>query len=135
MKKKLMLANIAFVMGLSSCGTNQAIDINGEWKVESINGESVPATLEEAVLSFDNSTHNYHGVTGVNMISGSYQQDEKSLTIGEGAMTRKMGDSISNEIETRYINAIHATRSVSEDNGKLILLDNEGKQLMILEKK
>lgn len=139
MKKTLVLATTALILGFSSCSTNnnaatKNIDINGDWKVSSIGGEAVPETLEKASLSFDANTKSYHGVTGVNLINGNYQLDDHSLTIEEGAMTRKMGDSISNDIEMKYINAIHATRSVTSEGGKLILQDEEGNMLMELVK-
>lgn len=138
MKMKHALATVALLMGMTSCttpATDKTLDINGEWKVTTIQGEPVPETLEETILSFDDSTHSYHGVTGVNTINGSYQLENKALTLDEGAMTRRMGDSISNEVEVKYINAIHATESIAENDGKLELLDGNGNVLMILEKK
>lgn len=137
MKKTIIIATTALIMGVSCSTKNSAtnsIDINGDWKVSTIAGEKVPETLEEASLSFDEKQKSYHGVTGVNLINGSYQLKDHTLTIEEGAMTRKMGDSISNDIEMKYINAIHATRSVTSEGGKLILLDEEGNMLMELVK-
>lgn len=135
---KKTLATTALILGVTSCSTQnsttQHIDLSGDWKISSIGGESVPETLEEPSLSFDENTKSYHGVTGVNFINGNYQLEEQTLTIGEGAMTRKMGDSISNDIEMKYINAIHATRSVASEDGKLILQDEEGNTLMELTK-
>ena len=138
MKKTLVITMTALIWGISSCSTQNSttknLDINGDWRVSSIGGEDVPETLEEATLSFDENTQSYHGVTGVNLINGSYQLDDHTLTIDEGAMTRKMGDSISNEIEMKYINAIHATKSVTKEDGKLILQDDAGNTLMVLVK-
>ena len=138
MKKTIVIAMTALILGISSCSTPNSttknLDINGDWRVSSIGGEDVPETLEEATLSFDENTQSYHGVTGVNLINGSYQLDDHTLTIDEGAMTRKMGDSISNEIEMKYINAIHATKSVTKEDGKLILQDDAGNTLMVLVK-
>lgn len=138
MKKTLVIATTTLILGISSCSTQNSttknLDINGDWRVSSIGGENVPETLEEATLSFDENTQSYHGVTGVNLINGSYQLDDHTLTIDEGAMTRKMGDSISNEIEMKYINAIHATKSVTKEDGKLILQDDAGNTLMVLVK-
>ena len=138
MKKTLVITMTALILSISSCSTQNSttknLDINGDWRVSSIGGEDVPETLEEATLSFDENTQSYHGVTGLNLINGSYQLDDHTLTIGEGAMTRKMGDSISNDIEMKYINAIHATKSVTSEDGKLILQDEAGNTLMVLVK-
>lgn len=136
MKKAIILATAAIMLGATSCKNSitNDIDINGEWKVSSINGEIVPKTLETATLTFDNKSKSYNGVTGVNLINGSYQQKDNALTIGEGAMTRKMGDPVSNDVETKYINAIHATKSVAIEDGKLLLKDNAGNTLMELKR-
>lgn len=136
MKKAIIMATAAIMLGATSCKNSitNDIDINGEWKVSSINGEIVPKTLETASLTFDNKSKSYNGVTGVNLINGSYQQKDNALTIGEGAMTRKMGDPVSNDVETKYINAIHATKSVAIEDGKLLLKDNAGNTLMELKR-
>lgn len=138
MKKTLLFATTALFLGFASCSTKsnttKNLEINGDWKVSTIGGEAVPETLEEASLSFDENTKSYHGVTGVNLINGNYQLEDHSLKLNDGAMTRKMGDSISNDIEMKYINALHATKSVSAEGEKLLLLDDEGNLLMELVK-
>lgn len=136
MKKTILMATAAIMLGATSCknSISNDIDINGEWKVLSINGDIIPKTLETATLTFDNKSKSYSGVTGVNIINGSYQQKDNALTIGEGAMTRKMGDPVSNDVETKYINAIHATKSVALKNRKLLLKDNAGNTLMELKR-
>lgn len=136
MKKTFLFAALALALGTTSCKNNISgdIDINGEWKVATINGEVVPKTLEAASLTFDTKANTYNGVTGVNLINGSYQMKDGALTIGEGAMTRKMGDPVSNDVETKYINAIHMTRTVAVEGGKLLLKDSIGKTVMELEK-
>lgn len=136
MKKILLLASIALTLGATSCknSIHDAIDINGKWIVSSINGETVPKTMETVTLTFDKKTNCYQGVTGVNLINGSYQLDDNELTIEDGAMTRKMGDPVSNDVETKYINAIHATTSVTMEKGNLLLKDNSGNTVMKLKK-
>lgn len=136
MKKKIILAATALVMGMASCdNTPKTMDINGDWKVATIAGEEVPETMEEATLSFDASNNSYHGVTGVNLINGEYELKEGNLTLSEGAMTRMMGDSISDAVEIKYISAIHAVTTVAEEEGKLLLMDSEGNTLMTLVRK
>lgn len=136
MKKKIILAATTLVMGMASCdNTPKTMDINGDWKVATIAGEEVPETMEEATLSFDASNNSYHGVTGVNLINGEYELKEGNLTLSEGAMTRMMGDSISDAVEIKYISAIHAVTTVAEEEGKLLLMDIEGNTLMTLVRK
>ena len=135
MKKYFFMVFTALSLAFVSCNTsekaNSTINLLGDWKVSTINGEPVPETMEEVVISF-NKDNGYHGVTGVNLINGTYHQHGNTLTIGEGALTRKMGDPTSNDIEANYLRAIHSTKSVSEKNGKLLLLDSEGVTLMEL---
>lgn len=132
MKKLFLLASVVF-MSLTSCTTNK-IDIDGEWKVVAIAGEFIPETLEPTMLTFDAAAGTYNGVTGVNLVNGSYELNGDVLTIGEGAMTRKMGDSISNVVEINYINALNAVKAVSVVDGTLVLKDAEGNALMSLVK-
>ena len=136
MKKYIYLPVTALLLCMTSCrSVSESIDLNGDWKVSTINGKAVPKTLEEVTLSFDNSSYSYHGVTGVNLINGSYRQHNQSLTLEEGAMTRKMGDPVSNDVEMKYVNAIHAVKSVLNKKGKLMLLDEKGKNLMTLDRR
>ena len=135
MNKMNYLFAVFALMGMTSCRSgSEAIDLNGDWKVSTINGENVPETLEEVTLSFDNTSNSYHGVTGVNIINGTYRQHNQTLTLEEGAMTRKMGDPVSNDIEMKYVNAIHAVKSVQNKKGKLMLQDEKGKTLMTLDR-
>lgn len=134
--KYIYLPVTVLLLGMTSCRSSiEAIDLNGDWKVSTINGETIPKTLEEVTLSFDNSSNSYHGVTGVNIINGTYQLHNNSLTLGEGAMTRKMGDPVSNDVEMKYVSAIHAVKSVLNKKGKIMLLDEKGKNLMTLDRR
>ena len=136
MNKMNYLFAVFALMGMTSCRSgSEAIDLNGDWKVSTINGETVPKTLEEVTLSFDNTSNSYHGVTGVNIINGTYRQHNQTLTLEEGAMTRKMGDPVSNDVEMKYVSAIHAVKSVLNKKGKLMLLDEKGKNLMTLDRR
>lgn len=136
MNKMNYLFAVFALMGMTSCRSgSEAIDLNGDWKVSTINGENVPKTLEEVTLSFDNTSNSYHGVTGVNIINGTYRQHNQTLTLEEGAMTRKMGDPVSNDIEMKYVTAIHAVKSVQNKKGKLMLQDEKGKNIMTLDKR
>lgn len=136
MKKYIYLPVTALLLCMTSCrSVSEAIDLNGDWKVSTINGKNVPKTLEEVTLSFDNSSNSYHGVTGVNIINGTYRQHNQILTLEEGAMTRKMGDPVSNDVEMEYVNAIHAVKSVVNKKGKLMLQDEKGKNIMTLDRR
>lgn len=136
MNKILLITATTLLMGTASChNKREAINLNGEWKVSSIDGKIVPETLEEVKLSFDNTSNSYYGMTGVNIINGTYLLDKQSLILEEGAMTRKMGDPVSNEVEIKYINAIHAVKSVADKNGSLLLQDENGKTLMVLDRR
>lgn len=134
MKKNLCVALAAMTMGMTSCATQKDLNLNGEWKVINIKGMDVPETMQEAVLAFDESSHSYHGVTGVNIINGSYSLNDQELTLGEGAMTRMMGDPVSMEVETKYVQAVASVKSATMEEDKLLLQDAEGTVLMTLVK-
>lgn len=136
MKKSILLAATALLwMGITSCNNEKTINIDGEWAVSTIEGESLPETINEVILSFDTNTQSYHGMTGVNIINGNYELKDNAITLSEGALTQMMGDSISMVVEAKYINAIHSAKSIAESEGQITLQDAEGNALMVLVKK
>ena len=72
-----MAAVAAAIMTLFSCA--QALDLSGEWKVKTINGEEIaaPQTEDEVApfIEFDVENGKIHGNTGVNIVNGNYTLD------------------------------------------------------------
>jgi len=131
--KKILLAS-AIAVGMASCAPTQKMDISGEWKVLTINGSQVPETMNEPTLTI-NASKTYSGVTGVNTMNGEYTLKDNTLTFQEAPMTKMMADPTSMEVEDSYIQAIFSTTSVSTENGRLVLKNGEGKEVMTLGKK
>lgn len=139
MKKNHILTAMAIALCASSCSTTQTpsttLNLEGEWKVITLNNETIPATMSAPMLTFITTDNTFSGVTGVNIINGSYTLDkEGNLTFSDGPTTKMMGDSISMVIEDAYIKAIAAVKSVNDNAGTLELKDATGKVVMTLSK-
>lgn len=133
--KKITIGVIAMMCAFTSCSTSRDLDISGDWWVESISGAALPKTMEDAMIEFDKSSSSYHAMTGVNIINGSYRQVGDSLILEEGAMTQKMGDSISMDVESRFVIALRNTRTVKLGSNELILRGDRGEELLKLNKR
>lgn len=132
--KRTILSAFAAMLGLSACTSNAVIDLAGEWKVETINGNVVPETLKEPSLSFNMSDMTFSGVTGVNIYNGGFKIDNGGVTFSDGPMTKMMADSVSMTVEDSYMKAIASVKGASVDNGTLTLKDGNGNAVMTLKK-
>lgn len=137
MKKILSFAAAVAASALFavSCGNSakEAVDVNGEWAVVSIDGNAVETIMNEVVISFDGT--NYSANTGVNMINGTYSIENGALTLSEGMMTRMAGDPAAMAQETNFVNAIQEPLCINLSGEKLELLDADGNVKLVLAKK
>lgn len=131
---RTILSAFAAMLGLLACTSNAVIDLAGEWKVETINGNVVPETLKEPSLSFNMSDMTFSGVTGVNIYNGGFKIDNGGVTFSDGPMTKMMADSVSMAVEDSYMKAIASVKGASVDNGTLTLKDGNGNAVMTLKK-
>ena len=82
-------------------------------------------------LSFDAKNMTVSGNSGCNTLGGPFSAEKDKLSFGNLATTRMAcpGDNI----EPRFLDALTKTKKFSIYEGKLVLNDSEGKQLMVLE--
>lgn len=133
----MILVALVMAFAMVSCATKGAdmnVNVAGEWKVVSLNGNDVPETMNAPALNFDMDEQMYSGATGANLLNGSFTCENGNLTLGEAALTQMMADSISMVVEGQFLKAVSAVKTVSYDNGSLLLKDENGNILMVLSK-
>ena len=138
MKKILTLAAVsAGIFVISSCC--QKVDIAGDWTVNEVNGETLPALLEgqEApFLSFDPAEWRLHGNTGVNIINSTYSIDGNKLELGPAMSTMMAGPQEWMEAESEILAALDNARTVkSVDETTIELCDSTGTAVLSLVRK
>lgn len=138
MKKIIALAAAAAgIMAVSSCC--QKIDISGEWTVNEVNGETLPALLEGQegpFLSFDAVEGKMHGNTGVNIINSTYTLKGKKLELGPAMSTMMAGPQEWMEAESKILGALGNVRTVKPvDEINLELCDSTGTAIISLVRK
>ena len=139
-KSMVKMAAICAAATMMACaGGKQTIDpaqLNGEWNIENVKGEKVTAE-ETPFLGFDVKEQRVYGSTGCNQLTGSLPVDSLAQgVIDFGAMgsTRKMCQDM--KAEQAILGALATVEGFSFDKeGKLVLTDGEGKNVMRLEKK
>lgn len=129
----LICALIAGLAVLSSCAHQE---LNGKWKVLSIDQVEIgPDIFNEATLEINLGKGEYYGVSGVNYLSGKVLIDKDKIDFQDGPMTRMAADPHSMEVESAYVRALLGAEAYSFENGKLLLKDGNGNTLMVLEAK
>lgn len=135
MKKIFSILAVASAMAMSSCSSNSASDsakIEGEWLIEKAMGVSTSDGESEAFINFDDKG-NLNGCTSVNVFTGEYKREGKSLSLQNIGMTKMMGPHM--EIEDAVTNAINACAGIEIDGVKARILDKESNTIMELSKK
>ena len=138
MKKIIVFAAMAAgIFAISSCC--QKVDIAGDWTVNEVNGETLPALLEgqEApFLSFDPAEGRLHGNTGVNIINSTYSIDGNKLELGPAMSTMMAGPQEWMEAERKILDALDAARTVkAASSGAIELRDSTGTAVLSLVRK
>ena len=138
MKKIIVFAAMAAgISFLSSCC--QKVDIAGDWTVNEVNGETLPALLEgqEApFLSFDPEEGRLHGNTGVNIINSTYSIDGNKLELGPAMSTMMAGPQEWMETEREILDALGTARTVkAASSGAIELRDSTGAAVLSLVRK
>lgn len=100
------------------------------WQLFSMNGQKVYATADGSrpTLSFDAEKMTVSGNSGCNTFSGGFTAEKDALSFGNLASTRMMCADM--KTETEFLSTIVKTGKFSIYEGKLVLDDAGGKQLM-----
>ena len=83
-------------------------------------------------LTFNTEDNSYHGVTGVNILNGDFKLKDGTISFGDGAMTRMMGDSISMLVEMNYLDALSKASNFNIENNILFVYDKDGNPIISL---
>ena len=100
------------------------------WQLYSMNGNLVEPSAGSKVpsMAFDMQKMTVSGNSGCNSYSGGFTVQKESLTFGNLATTRMMCEDM--KMETAFLAAVPNVRKHGMAEGRLVLSDAEGKQLM-----
>lgn len=130
--KKTLFIICACVLGLFSLNSCSHSELDGKWKVESIEGVELGELFNEATLEINTSKGEFYAVTGVNYLNGKISVVGEKVKFTDGPMTRMAADPHSMEVETAYVHALSMVKSYSLEDGKLLLKDSVGQVVMTL---
>ncbi|SRR5574344_282430 len=116
----------------TSCHNSTDNDISGKWLVKEINGKEIQQSMNIPSLTFNTEDNSYHGVTGVNILNGDFKLKDGTISFGDGAMTRMMGDSISMLVEMNYLDALSNASNFNIENNILFVYDKDGNPIISL---
>lgn len=126
------LSIIILAFSTISCGKKPELD--GEWKITSVNSETVE--LSEASPSLTFNTGRLHGYTGVNILNGEYIQEGRRLSLKGIGVTMMAGPDEDMNIERQILAAFENIYTAKiTDDGILELYNEDGEVIMTLLKK
>lgn len=127
MKKMFLLAALAMVLTACQNTPQQPADLlAGEWNFETVEGEPVVESEEEAFLGLNVEDSTIFGCTGCNLLTGRFRFDTETQTIsfdGMG-MTHMLCEDMMTE--QQVVAALFATTCYSVDANRLTLSNGEG---------
>lgn len=114
--------------------------LEGEWIVEVLYGEEIVDKTEQPTLTFNLAEKRVSGFTSCNRVIGSYVFDmaqPSSISFSELATT--LMACADGNVEAKYLEGINSTSSIfqnkEESTTKLVLVDAQGEETMVLKKK
>ena len=109
--------------------------LNGEWKIEEVNGEAIPSGMEkQPFISFDIKKKSIHGNAGCNLINGGFETDkENPRSISFPNVISTMMACPDMEVESKVINEVKSFDVLS--GGGIGLYNADGTLVMVLVKK
>ncbi len=133
---KAHLIFIVFMMAvfLAACEVPDQPDLNLEgtsWQVSEIMGRSVNDDLDVSA-NFDNGT--ISGNAPCNVYSADYTQDDDELIIGIPIMTQILCEENIMEAESAFTEALSLVSNFEIDGDNLLLFDETGKTVLLLER-
>lgn len=139
---KKVFAAICAAAAMTACGTgNKTVsggDLNGEWSIVSIKGQSVAASegQDSPFIGFDTGGQLVYGSTGCNRLTGTLNADTAKGTIDFGSLgsTRMMCPDM--QTERQVLDALGSVKTYRlQKDGSMQLNDTDGKTVMELKKK
>lgn len=139
--KRLVLGTMIVCTGtlMASCGGGKnllsASSLAGEWDITEVEGKKLPEG-DMPFIGFDVVQKRMYGNSGCNRMMGNFETDSLkpgALKFGQVGSTRMMCPDM--ETETTILNALNETRSFGVKEGKVCLLDENGKEVLLLKKR
>ena len=141
MKKKHMVL-LGGIIALASCATAEKVitlnDIEGEWNIVEVSGETLDITKSESkpFIGFDLEKGRVYGNSGCNRIMHTIDKNAKAGTIDLQHMASTMMACPDMETERKVLDALTKTRTYRKaGKNKIALCDDAGKQVVLLIKK
>jgi heat shock protein HslJ len=129
MKQLIILTSLS--LALLSCNNTANLSkqtLAGKWLISSINAQRV-IIGKVPILTFDNNL-SLSGQASCNNISTRYAVDNKTLSIGPIATTRKMCSPELMQQESTLLKVLTKVKRFQIDSGLLIMLDQQGKTVL-----
>ena len=112
--------------------------LNGEWKIEEVNGEAIPSGMEkQPFINFDVKKKSIHGNAGCNLINGGFETDkENPRSISFPNVISTMMACPDMEVEGKVMKAINEVKSFDVlSGGGIGFYSADGTLVMVLVKK
>ena len=112
-------------------------DLNGEWNIVSVSGTELGQMENVPFLAFDVAGKRVHGNAGCNVVNGGFSQEEGNPnSIQFTQMISTMMACPDMETERKVLDALGNVRSFGfDEDGMLVLSDENGQELVVLDKK
>ena len=130
------MKNVFFVclaLILFSCGSSKevVVDLNGEYKLLSIQGEDLSA--QDYSFTFTPAEHRVTGETGCNGFSAKYTQENNVLSVGR-AMSTRMSCEGKMDMAQKIISSLEDVARVEKKGNELVLSSTDNQNLFTLTK-
>ncbi|MEG1727914.1 MAG: META domain-containing protein [Bacteroidaceae bacterium] len=139
--KLSFFATAAFGLSLlfTSCHSSKTSiseGVNGEWNVITLNAEEITPSENTPVLGFDKKRSAIYGFTGCNRLTGRYNTADLNKGMIDFAAlgcTRMLCHD--DKYETKFLKTLGDVKTLKTQGSKMILLDKDGKTIVVLKKK
>lgn len=123
-------------MAFSTVSCGKRPELNGEWKITSVDSETVTLSEASPSLTFNSETGRIHGYTGVNIVNGEYVQEGRRLSLQGLGVTMMAGPEEDMDLESKILDAFENIHSAKlSDKDSLEFYNKDGEIIMTLSKK
>lgn len=137
MKKMILKAGLFLSIAvMCACGTKKTAvseSIDGNWTILEVGGEKVVDVEKTPEITFDTKENRVNGNAGCNNFFGSFTYVDGKLTFEDNmGATRMMCKNM--KFEDKALQSFPKVAKVAWKGGHLLLQDEAGKNLFVLEK-
>ena len=134
--KRIITAILISLMTITCISCASKVELNGEWAITSVGTDEISVSESVPTLTFNSETGRIHGYTGINIVNGNYSHEGRKLSLSGLGVTMMAGPADEMALERKILDAFNATRTVKmSGEGKLLLMDGEGNEIMTLARK